>query len=197
MQESLSISNFPFRYAVVDAARMGLHLRTLAALPGSKIRSLFRGEEEHTLKFVAPYLLACPPGSVARDFLLDQGRGQSWGIMVEAELSFDEILRHLRRLLKVKFEDGRQYYFRFYDPRVLRIFLPSCSAAQLAEVFGPVKSYITEDELPEKALRFTLAGGLLQSASAALKVSEKTRELKSEEPEIRQFEVKFDENTIV
>ena len=37
-------------------------------------------------------------------------------------LPVDELRRHLRRFLLVKDESGRQLYFRYYDPRVLRLY---------------------------------------------------------------------------
>jgi hypothetical protein len=55
----------------------------------------------------------------------------------------------------IKTEDDQQLYFRFYDPRVLRIFLPTCDENQLREFFGPIEQFICEDEDPEFALVFS------------------------------------------
>ncbi len=52
-------------------------------------------------------------------------------------------------------------YFRFYDPRVLRIFLPTCDRSQILEFFGPVKIFICEDEDPEHILLFSHQNGEL------------------------------------
>jgi hypothetical protein len=38
--------------------------------------------------------------------------------------------RRRRRFLRVKDEDG--LVFRFYDPRVMRVYLPTCAAGELA-----------------------------------------------------------------
>ena len=44
---------------------------------------------------------------------------------------------HLRSLLMVEYETTAQIlYFRYYDPRVLRIYLPSCDEADLKTLFG-------------------------------------------------------------
>ena len=48
---------------------------------------------------------------------------------------------HFRRFLLVEAPDGDSWYFRFYDPRVLERFLPTCDAAQLTDFFGPVSAY--------------------------------------------------------
>jgi hypothetical protein len=59
-------------------------------------------------------------------------------------------------------ETGKLLYFRPYDPRVLRIFLPTCDAEQLEFMFGPIEAYFAEAEDPAQALRFSLdAGGLV------------------------------------
>jgi hypothetical protein len=34
--------------------------------------------------------------------------------------------------------------FRFYDPRVLRVYLPTCWPGELTRMFGPVESFVME-----------------------------------------------------
>jgi hypothetical protein len=63
----------------------------------------------------------------------------------------------------VQTEDKEELYFRFYDPRVLRIFLPTCDEDQLNEFFGPVDYFVCEDEDPAFALAFTLKDGELKT----------------------------------
>ena len=63
----------------------------------------------------------------------------------------------------VKTEDGEELYFRFYDPRVLRIFLPTCDESQIRELFGPIEYFLMEDEDPEHAIRFWHENGILKS----------------------------------
>ena len=38
--------------------------------------------------------------------------------------------------------------FRYYDPRVLRVFLPAFSAADAADFFGPVAAFAAESDDP-------------------------------------------------
>jgi hypothetical protein len=40
-------------------------------------------------------------------------------------------------------------YFRFYDPAVLRVFLPASTVLQRAELFGAVEEFIFEGERGE------------------------------------------------
>lgn len=52
-------------------------------------------------------------------------------------------------------------FFRLYDPRVLRAFLPTCSERQLEELFaGVVSAYVAEGESPGEVHVFRLGPGL-------------------------------------
>jgi hypothetical protein len=58
-------------------------------------------------------------------------------------------------MLDVVTEDGERVFFRFYDPRVLRVYLPTCEdEANLRSVFGPVGRFYMEGENPETILEF-------------------------------------------
>jgi hypothetical protein len=50
--------------------------------------------------------------------------------------------------------DGKEVFFRFYDPRILRRFLPVCTPAETRQFFGPVMQFWVEDEKPEFLLQF-------------------------------------------
>ena len=65
--------------------------------------------------------------------------------------------------------DQRTVLFRYYDPRVLRSFLPACNAAELHQFFGPVQSFIVEEATPESGVRFSLAGKTLKTELFQLK----------------------------
>ncbi len=54
----------------------------------------------------------------------------------------------------VKDPDGNRLFFRFYDPRIFKTFLPTCNGDQLAEVFGPVICYMQEENEPDTLLKF-------------------------------------------
>src|SRR5262249_7471285 len=50
---------------------------------------------------------------------------------------------------------GNELYFRFYDPRVLRTFLPACTGAETKRFFGPVGIYLMETENGEAISLFS------------------------------------------
>ncbi|MCP4245713.1 MAG: DUF4123 domain-containing protein, partial [bacterium] len=70
----------------------------------------------------------------------NRGGGQQ-GVLRQTEASFADRRRHRRRFLRVRDESGKRYRFRFFDPRVLRSFLPACAADELADFFGPVACF--------------------------------------------------------
>ncbi|MCG7851384.1 MAG: DUF4123 domain-containing protein, partial [Methanosarcinaceae archaeon] len=90
--------------------------------------------------------------------------GNHWGIfaITAKEVDLRTVRRHFRRFLMVKDPEGKQIYFRYYDPRVLNVFLPTCNSEELSVVFGPVSSYIMEDE-DSSVLRFGIKDGKLRT----------------------------------
>jgi hypothetical protein len=69
--------------------------------------------------------------------------------------------RHLRSFLRVTDEAGRRLIFRYYDPRVLRVYLPTCWPSELRDVFGPIDCFLMEGEDPMVLLNYRLAGSKL------------------------------------
>lgn len=96
----------------------------------------------------AAYLTRVERFSRLGDWLASEGWGRSWGIfaMCRAGTDFDDVLRHFRELMQVRLPDGRIVFFRFYDPRVWRPFLPTCDATQLKQLFAEPVLYGCESE---------------------------------------------------
>jgi hypothetical protein len=123
-------------FAVLDAARTDRILEVLHEAP-EEYRSLYDGVQGEALAAAAPYLVALPRASRLLERLVREGWGDRWGIYMTSARPFAEVRRHLRRFLIVEDEESRRrLYFRFYDPRVLRAFLPTCTPLQRADLFG-------------------------------------------------------------
>ena len=118
---------------------------------------LYSGNLPIELRYVAPYLLELPYNSKTARELIDLAWGNSWGVFLSIE-DMSKLRPHLRKFLKVKDESGNKLIFRYYDPRVLRVFLPICTNEQLKEIFGPIESYWTEGENEEGMLEYRLDG---------------------------------------
>jgi hypothetical protein len=143
-------------YAILDGAREPSVLKVLVE-SGAERQSLFEGAPGAQLAHFAPYLVGLTSDSPLIETLARQAWGKSWGIFLTCELPLHEMRKHFRHFLTVKTAEG-QAYFRFYDPRVLRLFLPTCLPKEIDAIFGPVKYYLMEDEKPDVLLRFSNAG---------------------------------------
>jgi hypothetical protein len=104
---------------------------------------LYGGQLPRELELAAPHIVELLPGHRFTERLLDEGWGCSWGVFVAIE-DPTALRPHLRRLLKVRDEAGRQLLFRFYDPRVLRAFVPTCRHDELQQLFGPIVAWFAE-----------------------------------------------------
>jgi hypothetical protein len=141
-------------YALLDGARDdAVHAFTRES--GCPWVYLEEAVVEASYEVCAPRLIALGRRpSPALERLLAQGWGHSWGVFVRTKAGFGRLRRHLRTLSSVKLPNGRVAQFRFYDPRVLRLYLPTCTADELALMFGPVLEYLMEAETPGRLCRF-------------------------------------------
>jgi hypothetical protein len=153
--EELRAQSAPL-FAILDAARDPLVLARLLQCE-EEYRSLYEGPKAGQLVDVAPYLVALPAQTPFLETLVRDGWGQSWGVYLTSDRPFHEVRKHLRRFLTVETEDGKKLLFRFYDPRVLRVYLPTCTHAEAREFFGPIKFYLMEAGDPECLLAFDAA----------------------------------------
>jgi hypothetical protein len=154
-------------FAILDAARDPVvHLR-IHECPEQK-QSLYEGPEAARLSFVAPYLIALPKRSPFLDQLVREGWGNSWGVYLTCDRPFEEVRKHLRHLLTVELEGVKKVLFRFYDPRVLRVFLSACRPEEALDFFGPVKRFLLEDEAHDVILQYRKSTTGVESASRLL-----------------------------
>lgn len=140
-------------YALLDAAR-DERIYNAVLRADCEWACLYRGDAAVTMAAVAPYLVRLERESRFTQWLLEEGWGDSWGIYVLAPVPLDALRTHFRRFVFAQLPDGRNVYFRFYDPRVLRVFLPTCSEEESAQLFGPIERFIVEGDEPDQTLLF-------------------------------------------
>ena len=121
---------------------------------------LFKGDLEPDMLYVAPYVAHLPPNDKFTEWVLNESFGKHWGIFVHSRRSMQEMRRHFRSLVNVYDEEAKSLIFRFYDPRVLNRFLPTCDADQLKTFFGDVDTFFAEDG--QKLSSFQLENGRLK-----------------------------------
>lgn len=115
---------------------------------------LYAGRIPWVLQRAAPHLVVLDPADAFTHFLVDEGWGDSWGIYLRTELPMLDVRRHLRSFLRVRDEAGKYLIFRWYDPRVLRVYLPTCLAPELRAVFGPVEAFYCEGTSPSRLVEY-------------------------------------------
>lgn len=148
-------------YGLLDGAILG-QLIEEAKILNQNHQSLYLGRSEEDLASVAPYLFSFSSNNKFTSWLSELVNKESCAVLLLSERPFEEIFKHFRKFLMIKTEDGQQLYFRFYDPRVLKIFLPTCDNKQIIEFFGPVESFIVEGESKEEAICYWHENGILK-----------------------------------
>lgn len=141
-------------YAVLDAARSP-RTALLARRLGT---SLFDGDEAEALAEVAPYLVALDRSHWLFDELVAESWGNAWGVFLTSRASFDHVRGHVQRLMHAETAAGDRYLFRFYDPRVLRAFVPACTPDELDDLFGPIERFVVESRSPTWAWELSRDG---------------------------------------
>lgn len=123
---------------------------------------LFGDEPEPDVLYTAPFLVHLAPDSEFADFVLAESFGRHWGIFLHTRHSINEMRGHFGALLTVYDEQARPMLFRYYDPRVLRRFLPTCNAAELKTFFGKVETFFAEDAENKSLVSFRLQDNALK-----------------------------------
>jgi len=147
-------------YAILDGARDPLIYEMLASSDAPWC-CLFAGALEPAVLRASPYLVHLDPRFVPEDFLQEVW-SHGWGLLLHTAAGFEDLRRHLRSFLRVKIEDGGLVLFRYYDPRVMHAYLPTCTVEELEYVFGPVRSYFVELEDGD-ACEYRLVEGSLET----------------------------------
>jgi len=130
---------------------------------------LFAGNISPQLKAVAPYLVRLDPGEYLSETVLENGWGNAWGVFFSSSASLETLRKHFRRFLRVTDEAGRRLLFRFYDPRVLSIYLPTCNNEELTTIFGPIDRFVLEGDEGAKLVEYRFSGVRLKMLRLHLK----------------------------
>lgn len=147
-------------FALVDAAR-DPQLYDALVQPDVEASCLYTEELPEELARAAPYVVDLDRSPDFTD-RFHQAWGKSWGVLARAPVDLETLRRHFKSLNVVRGPDGQKLLFRYYDPRVLRVYLPTCTPDELRRVLGPVREIVTEGA-DCTAIRFTFDGRTLSS----------------------------------
>ena len=121
-----------------------------------RIENLFQGEFAEITKEIGPYLVEVIPypdykaeselmGLFSHEGAMTRFNWhEELGIFIHSRYDFDTVLHHLRHFPVMKDENGKWFFFRFYDPKVLRNYLDviATSPEKLNKFFGYEKRII-------------------------------------------------------
>ena len=117
---------------------------------------LYSGRIPPAIEAVTPYLVQLDYGDRETRRFLDHAWGNSWGVFLKCATHARTLRRHLREFLVMRDPKGNRLVFRYYDPRVLRVYLPTCNADELEMLFGPIERFWMESNVAGTILDFRL-----------------------------------------
>lgn len=146
----------PQVYALLDGG-CDRRIEPMVRLSRLEHACLFSGRLTARMQAAAPYVVHLAPDARFTRELLETGWGESWGFftIVPVDVTLEQHRRHFRALLRVQDESGRILMFRFYDPRVLRVYLPTCTGDEARQFFGPVPRMVAEAEDGDSLVAYT------------------------------------------
>lgn len=148
-------------YVILDGAQNPTLLDVMDAHPDLGVHCLMMGKLEPDMQEVAPYVVHLPEDAGFTQWLFDHGWGQNWGIFLVSKEDLGDVWRHMRGHVRVFGPNRERLFFRFYDPRVLNAFLPTCDPRQLKDFFGEVSFMFAEVEGGTVAHGHSIADGRL------------------------------------
>ena len=155
----------PNIWGIFDASRdPRIHARLTYS--GLLYECLFAGDLAAPLQRTAPYLVQLEHDDPRSIDLIEDSWDNSWCVFLEADVGIKTLRKHLRTLLRVQGPTGKFMLFRYYDPRVLRVYLPTCLPDELDRFCGPIKTIWTEEGAGSpRMLQFEWKQGKLTQSS--------------------------------
>ena len=154
------------RYLIYDTALNGFP--TLLGLQKyyEVNQSLFKGTKDEVIMDVSPWLLQIDD-KLEENLSNETDVTMHFTLQLEAEGDIHGVATHLKKFIYQTI-DGREYFFRFYDARVLRKYLPTCDEDQLIEFFGPVDRFIVGGDTENEVIQFWQENGVLKKQHMTL-----------------------------
>lgn len=138
------------------------------------MRSLYAGKLAEELKQQAPYLINVTLSQEQldddslvpkfhRDFFSNYW-GKSTGIFIQSTETLDNVIFHLKKFLKIQDDNGKWFFFRFFDPRIMSHYLESIQRwpQRIAKWYGAkndselIQNFICEDMAGKQFIDFQL-----------------------------------------
>ncbi|VUD41579.1 hypothetical protein TDB9533_00518 [Thalassocella blandensis] len=146
----------PAVFAVLDGAR-DKRIEPMVHNSDLEHDCLFAGRLSYALRRAAPHIVKLEPHSPFTHKVLSMGWGNAWGIFAvgSRDCELTHIRNRLRRIARVQGPNGKPLLFRYYDPRIMRAYLPTCLHSEVDRIYGSLSTIMMEGDDPQTMLRFT------------------------------------------
>lgn len=155
-------------YALMDCALDSTICPTLHA-SGCAMKCLYTQSWQTPLGDVAPYLVELDPKANFSTTLLTWDWYANWGYFVQSAASLDDCAQAFMAVTTAQLPNHVEAFFRFQDPRVLRVFFETASADDVKAVFGKATRLVVpmaDDGVSrEGAIVYTLESGKLHQVA--------------------------------
>ncbi len=139
-------------YSVIDGASAPPLLGKFAEYE-PKHTCLFRGELSIEMAEVAPYMVKLEADNDFTNWLLEYATGSPCCIFAHTDKNFLALRKHFRSFLRVQSPEGETLHFRYYDPRVLSVYLPNCEEEENKVLYADVVERYFIFDLEEQELK--------------------------------------------
>lgn len=139
LEELNKLAERGYVYVILDACDAPAVPEKARSLGDKRAASLYNGTSQEDYWAIAPYICKADPALI--EWIRESLWKEPWGILAVSTSDFESLRAHFRKFLIVQSPEGEYWYFRFYDPRVLPVFLESSTTDELKEFFGPIQAY--------------------------------------------------------
>lgn len=134
-------------YTVVDAAKDYRLASAAREILGEPLRPLLT-KAPLFMERVGPYMtpIRCAERGARYLEFWTNYVGENAGLFFFTKSWPQAVRAHLISIFEVLDEERRMFFFRFYDPRVIRDYLPTCTGKECKEFFGPIRCILADGE---------------------------------------------------
>lgn len=152
-------------YGILDLARAPQLCDHVERLAPASAACLFEGKLDPMVARASPHLVELASGDPLTAAWRSVGWGRSWGILLMSREPLSFVRRRLRHFTQARLPDGQgPVLFRFWDPRVFRVYMPLVEQDALPPWFEGIERYVCESEDGRAAQSYALEGGALRIA---------------------------------
>jgi hypothetical protein len=141
-----------YLYAILDSYDAPAVTGKIQDLGNEKAVCLFISQADNHYWHCPPHLVLVD--ELTLDWILETLADLPWGTFVFSKSGLETLRTHLRRFLILQLVDGERWFFRFYDPRLLKGYLENCHAVEVELFFGPVRAFGVIEPGGEKVTLF-------------------------------------------